>query len=167
MIVPISTLVGLLTISTLFETASGTPTKRNLGPLTTQFLGDKTRAGVSLTSVDDRNLVTLGGKSRRPVRIQFWCGADGPISMIPWYKTPGEPDLTAIHWTWGADPPYGTYKELHIEHGKEWINRIEYRVCGPANNKKVCFLYVGTINSEGNVQYILCGNDPTKGMLYP
>lgn len=120
---------------------------KKLPPYDSRFLGDMAPPGVFHTPLDDRALATSGGIKRRLVKIQVWCDDErGPSSMIPWYNDHNGEAGNARHWTWGMNPPRGTYMSLDLDHDTEYINNIGYAECGPLNHKRICYLFIGKTN---------------------
>lgn len=160
-----------VTFSSSLETAFGsvlpatTIEKRTQSSFDSAFVGDRSQAGVPVVALDDRSLVHQGGISRRPVKIQMWCSAQGPSSMIPWYNTHNGGAAPATHWTWGENPPRGTLMELLIDWETEFINHVAYSSCGKEGHKRICLLYISkkNRNNDHHNGFITCGDDSNDG----
>lgn len=138
--------------------------KRNLPEYESELIGWADIPTPHIT-LDDRVIAYEHNLKRRPVKIQMWCGKDGPISMIPWYNTGNGVGGEGRHWTWGQDPPKGTYSELVIDHEHEYINAVTYASCGPPGHKRICTLTVAKA-ARGNpkvLSSISCGVENDDG----
>lgn len=86
--------------------------------------------------------------------------------MIPWYAVSNDLSRNgdAKHYTWGANPPHGTYKELVVDHDSEFISAVAYDSCGPPEHHRICSIYIQKWNSTTKLAEMLeCGYGQQSG----
>lgn len=86
--------------------------------------------------------------------------------MIPWYNDHNGEDGDAKHYTWGSNPPTGTYQELRIDYANEFIGQVQYDECGLPGHKHICFLYLQVFNKKTRWgKKLICGDENHGGTL--
>lgn len=172
MVAIMSSVWTLATISTQIITipsataSAETIAQGHLLPWDSKFLGDVSQPGVSIVTLDDQHLVQDGGKNRRLTKVQLWCGPQGPISMIPWYSESDDLSIKgdARQWTWGKNPPEGTYKELVVNHDNEYFRMTKVQSCGKPGRRRICFFYIQKWNSfTRRYTSVRCGGQDQDG----